>query len=440
MGCGDVLSAPLAVIGVLAHVDINSAYVSMERVFRPELAGVPVVVLSNNDGMVVAASREAKALGLDLGKPWFELRPHAARLGVTALSSNYELYGSMSQRTMRVLSRFTSELEVYSIDEAFLRVSPRVARDPEAMVALGREIRETMQRLLGLPVCVGIAETRVLAKLANKSAKKIDAFEGVCVWPATRPQWREGLMGRLPVSEVWGIASRLERRLTAMGISTIADLAAADPVRIRKAFNVVVMRIALELRGIPSISAEEDRTGKKEQLIVSRSFSEKISTRDGIRQVLSIYAQQAATRLVKHQQVAKLLTAFAGTSHYSEHRSFPSVLVKQPAPTADPVALTRAAHQLLPLIEDGTRYARAGLMLTDLRPAGVHQMLEPFRHSHEEAGIAALVDRVQSKTGRDLIGLGFGGIRPGPAWQMKRSMLTARATTHWDELAIAHAV
>lgn len=421
------------------HVDVNSAYVSMERVFRPELEGVPVVVLSNNDGMVVAASREAKALGLDLGRPWFELRPHAARLGLTALSSNFELYGSMSQRAMSVLSRFTADLEVYSIDEAFLRVSPRVARDPDAMHALGREIRDTMQRLLGLPVCVGIAETRVLAKLANKSAKKIDAFGGVYVWPATRPQWRANLMQRLPVSEIWGIASRLERRLVAMGISSIADLAAADPVQIRKAFNVVVMRIVLELRGIPSISAEEDRTGRKEQLIVSRSFSEKIATRDGMRQVLSIYAQQAATRLVKHHQVAKLLTAFAGTSHYSEQRSFPSVMVKLPAPTADPVELTRAAHQLLPRIEDGTRFARAGIMLTDLRPAGVHQMLEPFRHAHEEAGVAALVEKVQRKAGRELIGLGYGGIRPGPSWQMKRGMLTARATTHWDELAIAHA-
>lgn len=397
------------------------------------------MVLSNNDGMVVAASREAKALGLDLGKPWFELRPHAERLGLTALSSNYELYGSMSQRAMSVLARFTADLEVYSIDEAFLRVSPRVARDPDAMVALGREIRDTMQRLLGLPVCVGIAETRVLAKLANKSAKKIDAFGGVCVWPATRPQWRANLMQRLPVSEIWGIASRLERRLVVMGISSIADLAAADPVQIRKAFNVVVMRIVLELRGIPSISAEEDRTGRKEQLIVSRSFSEKIATRDGMRQVLSIYAQQAATRLVKHHQVAKLLTAFAGTSHYSEQRSFPSVMVKLPAPTADPVELTRAAHQLLPRIEDGTRFARAGIMLTDLRPAGVHQMLEPFRHAHEEAGVAELVEKVQRKAGRELLGLGYGGIRPGPSWQMKRGMLTARATTHWNELAIAHA-
>lgn len=316
-------------------------------------------------------------------------------------------------------------------------MSPKIARDPEAMTALGREIKDTLRRLIGVPVCVGIAETRTQAKLANRAAKKIEAFDGVCVWPATRPEWRQQLMSRLPVSEVWGIASRLERRLVAMGISSIADLAAADPVRIRKAFNVVVMRTALELRGVPSIAAEEDRTGRKEQLIVSRSFSEKVTTRDGMRQALSIYAQQAATRLVRHREVAKLLTAFAGTSHYSEQRSFPSVLVKLPAPTADPVELTRAAHRLLPLIEDGGRYARAGIMLTDLRPAEQAQPLDLFRYAHEESGIAELIDKVQKKEGRDLLGLGYGGMRPGPAWQMKREMLTPRATTHWDELAIA---
>ncbi len=422
---------------MLAHVDVNSAYVSWERVFQPRLEGRAVAVLSNNDGMIVASSREAKALGLDLGRPWFELKPHAARLQLTALSSNSELYGDMSRRTMEVLARFTPDLEVYSIDEAFLRVSPRIAGDVQALTDLGREIRDTVRRLIGVPVCVGIAETRVLAKLSNRTAKKLPVFDGVCVWPGTRPDWRLSLMKRLPVSEIWGIASRLERRLVAMGIMTIADLAAADPVQIRKAFNVVVMRIALELRGIPSIAAEEDRTGKKEQLIVSRSFSEKITTRAGMRQVLSVYAQQASARLVKHQQVAKLLTAFAGTSHYSEQRSFPSVLVKLPAPTADPVALTRAAHSLLSLLEDGTRYARAGIMLTDLRPAHVHEPLALFRHPHEDLGIAELIEKVQRREGRDLLGLGYAGLRPGPAWQMKREMLTPRATTHWDELVTA---
>lgn len=420
---------------MLAHVDVNSAYASFERVFDPSLEGRPLVVLSNNDGMVVAASKEAKALGLDLGKPWFELRPHAQRLNVAAVSSNYELYGDMSRRVMEVLERFTHELDVYSIDEAFLTVDRRTAADVEALTRLGRDVKDSLRRLIGVPVCVGIAPTRTLAKLANRTAKKVDVFDGVCVWPATRPEWRQRLMEALPVSEVWGIAGRLERRLNGYGVRTIWDLATADPVQVRKWFNVVVMRTALELRGVACIGPEEDRTGKKDQLIVSRSFSEKVTTRDGIRQALSVYAQQAAARLVRHSQVARSVDAFAGTSHWTEQKHYPRVRVRLPFPTADPVELTRAAHQLLGQIEDGTRYARAGLMLTDLLPAGVHLPLEPFRQPHEDAGIAALVDGVQKKAGKDALGLGYGGFRPGPSWQMKRGMLTARATTHWAELA-----
>jgi len=424
---------------MLAHVDVNSAYASFERVFNPTLEGRPLVVLSNNDGMVVAASKEAKALGLDLGKPWFELRPHAQRLNVAAVSSNYELYGDMSRRVMEVLERFTHELDVYSIDEAFLTVDHRTAQDVDAMTRLGRDIKDTLQRLIGVPVCVGIAPTRTLAKLANRTAKKVAAFDGVCVWPATRPDWRQRLMEALPVSEVWGIASRLERRLSGYGVRSIWDLATADPVQVRKWFNVVVMRTALELRGVACIGPEEDRTGKKDQLIVSRSFSEKVITAAGIRQALSVYAQQAAARLVRHSQVARRLDAFAGTSHWTEQKHYPSVRVRLPFPTADPVELTRAAHQLLGQISDGARYARAGLMLTDLLPAGVHLPLEPFRQPHEDAGIAALVDGVQKKAGKAALGLGYGGFRPGPSWQMKRAMLTPRATTHWAELASVRA-
>lgn len=389
--------------------------------------------------MVVAASKEAKALGLDLGRPWFELKPHAERLGIRALSSNYELIADMSRRFHTILERFGPGHQEYSVDEGFVDVSPRIANDMDALTALGREMKDTIRQLIGVPVCVGIARTRTEAKLANRTAKKLAVFDGVCVWPATRPEWRHELMSRLPVSEVWGIASRLERRLAGIGIQTIADLAAADPVMIRKTFNVVVMRTALELRGVPCIPAEEDRTGKKDQLIVSRSFSEKITTRDGMRQALSIYAQQASTRLVKHNQVAKILTAFAGTSHHTEQVRYPSQVIKMPFPTADPVELTRAAHRLLPQIEEGVRWARAGIMLTDLRPTAVIQPLDLFRHPHEDAGIATIIDEVQKKAGRDVLGLGWGGMRPGPSWQMHRSMLSKRATTHWNELIVAHA-
>jgi DNA polymerase V len=340
---------------------------------------------------------------------------------------------------MEVLERFTHDLDVYSIDEAFLAVDRRTAAHPEAMTRLGQDIKDAMRRLLGVPVCVGIAETRTLAKLSNRAAKKIPSFDGVCVWPAIDPGWRESLMRALPVSEVWGIASRLERRLGGHGVLTVWDLATVDPPHIRALFNVVVMRTALELRGIACIGPEEDRTGKKQQIIVSRSFSEKVTTTATMRQALSVYAQQAATRLVKHAQVARVLTAFAGTSHWAQDKHHPSVVVRLPFPTADPVELTRAAHRLLPHIVEGARYARAGLLLTDLIPAGAQLPFEIFRSRHEDAGIATLIDRVQKKTGKDSLGLGYGGFRPGPSWQMKRAMLTPRATTHWGELTIVRA-
>lgn len=421
---------------LVAHVDVNSAYASFERVFDPSLEGRPVVVLSNNDGCVVTASKEAKALGVEVGEPWFKLAPLAPRTGLIARSSNYELYGDLSRRVMEVLARFGPWIEVYSIDEAFLGLGPRAAAGD--LPALGRRIRDTLRKLVGVPVCVGIARTKTLAKLANRTAKKIPAFDGVCVWEATRPEWRAALLSRLPASEVWGIAGRLQRRLSALGILTVADLAAADPVAIRDRFNVVVMRTVLELQGTPCIPFKEAREGK-EQLIVSRSFSAPVTTRDGMRQVLSVYAQQGAARLERHRQAAKLLTAFAGTSHFAQERSFPTVLVPLPAPTTDPVVLAKAAQRLLPELEEGTRYARAGIILTDLRPATGQQALEPFRYRHEEQGIATLLDQVHKKVGKEMLGLGHAGIRPGPQWRMKREMLSPRATTHWDELATVKA-
>jgi DNA polymerase V len=420
---------------LVAHVDVNSAYASFERVFDPSLEGVPTVVLSNNDGCVVAASKEAKALGIPLGEPWFKLEPRAAMTGLQARSSNYELYGDMSRRVMEVLERFAPTLQ-YSIDEAFLLLGPRTAQTD--LAAFGQEVKDALRRLVGVPVCVGIARTYTLAKLANRTAKKLPVFEGVCVWDSTRPEWRDALLSRLPVSEVWGIASRLERRLAAQGITTVAQLRAADPVAIRARFNVVVMRTVLELAGTPAITLEEERVGK-EQLIFSRSFSEPVTTREGMRQVLSVYGQQAAARLVKHHQKAKLLTVFAATSHFAAQRDFPNMLVPLPAPTWDPVVLAKAAGRILPLLHEGTRYARAGIMLTDLRPADEQAAFEPFRFRHEDEGIADLVDQVNRKLGGGSVGLGHGGLRPGPQWMMKREKLSPRATTHWDELALVKA-
>ena len=419
----------------IAHVDVNCFYASAERAFDPSLEGRPLVVLSNNDGCAVTRSPEAKALGISTGEPWFKLAPRAKEWGLVAKSSNYELYGDISARVMELLGRYSAWLEVYSIDEAFLGVKG----EPEQLLALGRTMKDAVRRNVGVPVCVGIAPTKTLAKLCNKWAKNNPAFDGVCHWDSVPEPVREQLLGRLSVEEIWGIAGRLAKRLNAIGIHTVLDLARANPVAVRDKFSVVMMRTVLELNGTPCIPMEEERMGR-DQLIFSRSFSTPVTTAAGLREVLSIYGQQASARLAKHGLQAKVLTAFAATSPFRHHeQAYPSVCVSLPMPTADPLLLTRAAHALLPNIRDGLQYAKAGLMLTDLRPTGNQSPLELFENPHEERGIGTLLEDISRRYGRGSIGLGHGGIKTGLDWTMKRNMRSPRYTTHWDELPLVKA-
>lgn len=414
-------------------VDVNSMYASCERILDPSLEGRPMVVLSNNDGMTVASSSEAKALGFGNGLPWFQIRQAAEKAGVVAKSSNYELYGEISHRVMTLLSRFTPDVFVYSIDEAFLEIQTNTPH------RLAVEIRAAIDRLIGLPVCVGVGATKVRAKLANRCAKKLPGLDGVCVWERIPEPARVQLTGALPVDEVWGIASRLAVRLGGDGIHTIADLIRADPVTIRRRYTVVVMRLVLELQGTPAIELDDARE-VKDQLIYSRSFSTPITDERSMRQVLSVYAQRAAVRLKRHSKTAHILSAFAGTSHYATgDHSYPSITVRLSQPTDDPTRLTRAASALLGEIDfaHGPRYARAGIMLTGLAPAGAQGVFEIFDEGPRGEQLNSIVSQVNGQIGRGALGLGYGGLAELPQWSMKRAMLSKRATTHWDELAVA---
>lgn len=424
----------------IALIDVNSFYASVERAFDPSLEDRALVVLSNNDGAVVTRSAEAKAMGIPMGEAWFKIKHLASdaippRSRLYARSSNYELYGDASDRVMQVIGRFSSDVSVYSIDEAFATVKGT----PDELLALGQAMKTTIKRNVGVPVCVGIAATHVLAKLSNKYAKNNPDFRGVCHWDSVPITQRNHLMSSLPVNEIWGVAGRLTKRLNAIGIHSILDLSRADPVMIRDRFSVVLMRIVLELQGQACIQIEEERVGK-EQLIYSRSFATPITTRAEMRQVMSVYTQKASARLAKHGQQAKLLTAFAGTSHYNPNdSSHPSISVPLPMPTADPVLLARAAFALPPKIMEGIKYVRAGIMVTDLRPSGNQKPLELFENPHEERHIGQLLEDVSQKYGRGSIGLGAGGVKGGPDWTMKRDMLSPRYTTHWDELLLVKA-
>jgi DNA polymerase V len=396
----------------IALVDVNCFYASAERAFDPSLEGRPLVVLSNNDGCAVTRSPEAEALGIAVGEPWFKLAPRAKEWGLVARSSNYELYGDITSRVMELLGRYSAWLEVYSIDEAFLGVTGT----PDELNRLGQTMKTAVRRNVGVPVCVGIAGTKTLAKLANKWAKNNPAFDGVCHWDSVPEGRREALMAGLSVVELWGVASRLTKHLNGLGIHSV-----------------------LELQGTPCIPLEEERKGR-DQLIFSRSFATPITSAAGLRQVFAVYAQQASARLAKHGLQAKVLTAFAATSHYNlQDNSNPSVCVALPMPTADPVLLARAAYGLLPRIQEGVKYAKAGIMVTDLRPSGNQPPLEPFENPLEERGIGSLLEEVSRRYGRGSIGLGHAGIRAGPDWSMKRDLLSPRYTTHWDEVPIVRA-
>ncbi|MHA6969368.1 Y-family DNA polymerase (plasmid) [Glutamicibacter bergerei] len=414
----------------IAHVDVNSFYVSCERAFDPTLEGRPVIVLSNNDGCAVARSAEAKALGIEMGAPWFKLAADADRINLVAKSSNYELYGEMSGRVMKLLGRFSAWVEVYSIDEAFLGVTGTV----DELQVLGEQIKAEVFRLTGLPVCVGIAKSKTLAKMANKTAKHITELGGVCVWDRAPRTTTENLLARLPTVEIWGIGPRLTKRLRGLGIWTAKDLRDADEVRIRDKFSIVQMRTVLELRGIPCIPMEEERV-IKDQLIFSRSFSDPVTDRVGMEQVMGIYAQQASARLHKHQKQAKILSAWAMTSYYNQHQDHqPTITVKLPGPSADPVVLTKAAKQLLPQILVGVKYARAGVVVMDLQPTAMQETFDPFVSAHEAKQIGPLIAQIRAECGVKSIGLGAAGLQRGPAWEMRREMMSPRYTTHWREL------
>lgn len=420
---------------MIALVDANSFYASCERVFNPSLEGRPVVVLSNNDGCVVSLTSEAKALGVKMGTPWFKLKGAADHWGLVARSSNYELYGDLSARMHELIGRYSAWLEPYSIDEAFLHLNP----DRRDLVDLGREIRRAVRKNVGLPVSIGFAPTKTLSKLANHGAKRSAALNGVCDWTSYSPQQQSMIMDAYPTSEVWGIAHRLERRLAELGIHTVRELRDVDPAQIRKRFGVTVQRTVYELRGIDCIPLEPERK-TKQQIISSRMFGRPVTDPDKIAQVISVYAQRATARMRAEGSVARLVQVYAASSPFADGYTSAWESMAFAMPTDDPALIAKVAGKALrPRLRAGVKYVRAGVMLGDLTPKQAHSFLPMFEPAYDSRGIGAIIDKISRRLGDHAIGLGVGGLRLGPDFEMRREMLSPRATTHWGELAIAHA-
>lgn len=348
---------------MFALVDVNSFYASCETVFRPDLKGRPVVVLSNNDGCVIARSAAAKPF-VKMGEPYFKQKETFRRHGIVAFSSNYELYADMSNRVMTTLEEMSPRVEIYSIDEAFCDLTG--VRNCRDLTEFGREIRTTVLQRTHLTVGVGIAQTKTLAKLANYAAKKWQRQTGGVVDLSNVDRQRK-LLAALPVGEVWGIGRRISKKLEGMGIETALDLADTDIRFIRKHFNVVLERTVRELRGEPCLELEEFAPVKQE-IVCSRSFSGRITAYEEMRQAICSYASRAAEKLRGEHQYCRFISAFVKTNPFALNEPYygNSASVKLLTPTQDSRDIINAATRCLDTIwKDDHRYQKAGVMLGD---------------------------------------------------------------------------
>jgi DNA polymerase V len=346
----------------LALVDCNNFYASCERVFQPELRNQAVVVLSNNDGCVIARSNEAKALGIKMGEPWHLLRARIDARTLRMRSSNYTLYGDMSARVMHVLAGFTPDLEFYSIDEAFLDLGGFEHR----LDAHGRELRERVLQWTGIPVSVGIASTKTLAKVANHRAKKDQKHGGVCV--LLDEAEIHDVLARLDLTDIWGIGGRLARRLLDIGITTPLALKQTDARFIRERFSVTLERTVRELQGIPCIALEEAPPDKK-TIMASRSFGKLVTARREMEEAVASYAARAAEKMRRQSLAAGRLMVFVQTNPFrpQDPQYAREQTVQLPVASADTGKITSAAERGLNAIwRDGYHYKKAGVMLLDL--------------------------------------------------------------------------
>lgn len=417
---------------VYALCDANSFYASCEKVFRPDLRDKPVVVLSNNDGCVIAQSKEAKAmLDLYMCRPWFEVEEEAKKLGVVAFSSNYELYANMSNRFMTTLRQFSPRQEVYSIDESFLDLTG-IKRD---LVAYGQEIKDTVMQWTGLPICVGMGSTKTLAKLANHCAKKQPHMNGVCDFTSMSETDLDNIMQQLPLSKVWGIGSKLEAKLNNVGVHDVLRLKRANPKRIRDEFGVLLERTIKELNGESWLELDESLPEAK-QVMSSRSFGARVNTLAELQEAVSFHASNASARLRKQKLYANAVYVFIQNSPFDKAEYYgASLVVPLPAPTDNSMQITRAALWALKHIyKKDIYYQKAGVMLIELVPAQ-GQQTDLFGFADGDAKTSTLmttIDSINQKYKKGTIKLASEGLHK--AWVMRRSYKSPNYTGNWQEL------
>jgi len=419
---------------MFALVDVNSFYASCETVFRPDLRGKPVVVLSNNDGCVIARSAEAKRLGVKMGDPFFKMRDELRRHRVQVFSSNYALYADMSNRVMTTLEDMAPAVEIYSIDEAFMNLTGMRRYKP--LEVFGREVRERVYRDTHLTVGVGIAQTKTLAKLANHAAKKWTQTGGVVDLSNVERQRR--LMALVPVEDVWGVGRRISKKLNAMGIETAKDLSEQSTWIIRKHFNVVLERTVRELRGEPCLELEEFAP-TKQQIVCSRSFGSRITEFEQMREAVCNFAVRAAEKLRGERQYCRQVAVFIKTSPHAGGEVYygNQAMGRLMTPSNDSRDIIRVAMEALGHIWlDGHRYMKAGVMLGDFFSQGIAQLnlFDEYQPQANSEALMRVVDGLnQSGKGK----LWFAGQGIQRSWAMKREMLSPAYTTRFSDLPVA---
>ncbi len=418
---------------LFALVDCNNFYASCERVFNPRLSHQPVVVLSNNDGCIIARSNEAKALGIGMGTPFFKIKNLIAQHRVAVYSSNYSLYGDMSQRVMETLAQFTPEFEIYSIDEAFLNLS---GFETPALVEYGQRIKKTVKQWTGIPVSVGIAPTKTLAKVANYFAKHEPAYEGVC--ELTDPQAQTEAIQSLPIEKLWGIGPSYARLMKQNHIKTVFDFKNAAPGWIKKHLGIVGLRMIQELEGTSCLDLETCPPPKK-GICASRSFGTPIESLDKLEEAVSTYVARAAEKLRRENLATNLLTVFIHTSPFRENYYSNACTSRLPvASNFTPELIHHALRVLKTIYRAGYRYKKAGVYFQDLvLNHQVQQGLFDQRDRARDAKLMKLVDRLNSKNGEGTIRMASQGLKP--QWKVKFQKRSPRFTTHWEELLEARA-
>jgi DNA polymerase V len=418
---------------MFALVDVNSFYASCETVFRPDLRGKPVVVLSNNDGCVIARSAEAKKLQVPMGAPYFKLKDEFRKHCVHIFSSNYALYADMSNRVMTTLEGMAPAVEIYSIDEAFMNLGGMSRIEP--LEDFGRRVRARIKQETHLTVGVGIAPTKTLAKLANHAAKKWTKTGGVL--DLSNIERQKKLMALVPVEDVWGVGRRISKKLNAMGVITAKDLSEQSTYIIRKHFNVVLERTVRELRGEPCLELEEFAP-TKQQIVCSRSFSARITEYIYMRQAVCSFAERAAEKLRKERQYCKQIAVFVRTSPHAEGEVFygNQASRKLLTPSNDTRDIIRVAMDALDDIwVDGHRYMKSGVMLGDFFSQGVSQLnlFDEYRPQPNSEALMRVIDGLNQSGKANLFFTGQGIER---SWAMKREMLSPAYATRFADLPV----